>query len=69
MSVARVAIGKEVPFLPGVATASGLSAQYITFASLAGSGDHIVSSANLYGGSITQLDVTLRRFGLRGRSR
>ena len=32
--------------------------------SLAGSGDHIVSSANLYGGSITQLDVTLRRFGV-----
>ncbi|TFD82277.1 O-acetylhomoserine aminocarboxypropyltransferase/cysteine synthase [Cryobacterium sp. Sr8] len=50
--------------LGAVATASGLSAQYITFASLAGSGDHIVSSANLYGGSITQLDVTLRRFGI-----
>jgi O-acetylhomoserine (thiol)-lyase len=47
-----------------VATASGLSAQYITFASLAGAGDHIVASANLYGGSITQLDVTLRRFGV-----
>ena len=27
-------------------------------------GDHIVSSANLCGGSITQLDVTLRRFGV-----
>lgn len=50
--------------LGAVATASGLAAQYITFASLAGSGDHIVSSANLYGGSITQLDVTLRRFGV-----
>lgn len=50
--------------LGGVATASGLSAQYITFASLVGAGDHIVSSANLYGGSITQLDVTLRRFGV-----
>jgi O-acetylhomoserine (thiol)-lyase len=50
--------------LGAVATASGLSAQYITFASLAGAGDHIVSSANLYGGSITQLDVTLRRFGI-----
>jgi len=50
--------------LGAVATASGLSAQYITFASLAGSGDHIVASANLYGGSITQLDVTLRRFGV-----
>ncbi|KQM82951.1 O-acetylhomoserine aminocarboxypropyltransferase/cysteine synthase family protein [Agromyces sp. Leaf222] len=50
--------------LGAVATASGLAAQYITFASLAGSGDHIVASANLYGGSITQLDVTLRRFGI-----
>jgi O-acetylhomoserine (thiol)-lyase len=50
--------------LGAVATASGLSAQYITFASLAGTGDQIVASANLYGGSITQLDVTLRRFGV-----
>jgi O-acetylhomoserine (thiol)-lyase len=50
--------------LGAVATASGLSAQFITFASLAGTGDHIVSSANLYGGSVTQLDVTLRRFGV-----
>jgi len=50
--------------LGAVATSSGLAAQFITFSSLAGSGDHIVSSANLYGGSITQLDVTLRRFGI-----
>jgi O-acetylhomoserine (thiol)-lyase len=50
--------------LGAVATSSGLSAQYITFASLAGAGDHIVASAQLYGGSITQLDVSLRRFGV-----
>jgi O-acetylhomoserine (thiol)-lyase len=50
--------------LGAVATASGLAAQYITFAALAGAGDHIVASSQLYGGSITQLDVTLRRFGL-----
>ena len=50
--------------LGAVATSSGLGAQFITFASLAGAGDHVVSSANLYGGSITQLDVTLRRFGV-----
>ncbi len=43
---------------------AALSAQFVTFASLAGAGDHIVASANLYGGSITQLDVTLRRFGV-----
>lgn len=50
--------------LGAVATSSGLSAQFLTFASLAGAGDHLVASANLYGGSITQLDVTLRRFGI-----
>ncbi|TPW72986.1 O-acetylhomoserine aminocarboxypropyltransferase/cysteine synthase family protein [Schumannella sp. 10F1B-5-1] len=50
--------------LGAVATASGLSAEFITFASLAGQGDHIVASASLYGGTITQLDVTLRRFGV-----
>ncbi|MGY6497253.1 MAG: O-acetylhomoserine aminocarboxypropyltransferase/cysteine synthase family protein, partial [Microcella sp.] len=37
---------------------------FITFASLVGAGDHVVASSNLYGGSITQLDVTLRRFGV-----
>lgn len=50
--------------LGAVATASGLSAEFITFASLAGAGDHIVASQSLYGGSVTQLDVTLRRFGV-----
>jgi len=50
--------------LGAVATASGLSAEFITFAALAGAGDHIVASSSLYGGSVTQLDVTLRRFGV-----
>mgnify|MGYP000863604142 CR=1 FL=1 len=50
--------------LGAVATASGLSAEFITFASLAGAGDHIVAAAQLYGGSVTQLDITLRRFGV-----
>ncbi len=47
-----------------VATASGMAAEFITFAALAGAGDHIVASAALYGGTVTQLDVTLRRFGV-----
>ncbi|GAA4419132.1 O-acetylhomoserine aminocarboxypropyltransferase/cysteine synthase [Georgenia halophila] len=47
-----------------VATASGMSAEFITLASLAGAGDHIVASSQLYGGTVTQLDVTLRRFGV-----
>jgi O-acetylhomoserine (thiol)-lyase len=47
-----------------VATASGMSAEFITFAALAGAGDHIVAASQLYGGTVTQLDVTLRRFGI-----
>ena len=50
--------------LGAVATASGLGAEFITFAALAGAGDHIISAASLYGGTVTQLDVTLRRFGV-----
>ena len=47
-----------------VATSSGMSAEFITFAALVEAGDHIVASAQLYGGTVTQLDVTLRRFGV-----
>ena len=47
-----------------VATSSGQAAQFLVFAALAGAGDHIVASSNLYGGTLTQLDVTLRRFGV-----
>ncbi len=50
--------------LGAVATSSGQAAEFLTFASLAGAGDEIVASASLYGGTITQLDVTLRRFGV-----
>jgi O-acetylhomoserine (thiol)-lyase len=50
--------------LGAVATASGLAAQYIVFTALAGAGDHIVASSQLYGGTVTQLDVTLRRLGV-----
>jgi O-acetylhomoserine (thiol)-lyase len=50
--------------LGAVATASGQAAEFCTFAALAGAGDHIVASAALYGGTVTQLDVTLRRFGI-----
>jgi len=50
--------------LGAVAAASGQGAEFLTFAALAGAGDHIVSSARLYGGTRTLLDVTLRRFGV-----
>jgi len=47
-----------------VATASGMSAEYITFTALLGAGDHVVASSQLYGGTVTLLDVTLRRLGI-----
>ncbi|HEX3539824.1 MAG TPA: O-acetylhomoserine aminocarboxypropyltransferase/cysteine synthase family protein [Acidimicrobiales bacterium] len=47
-----------------VATASGMSAETLLFTAVAGAGDHIVSSAGLYGGTVTLLDVTLRRLGI-----
>jgi len=50
--------------LGAVATASGLAAQFAVFAALTGAGDHIVAAASLYGGTVTQLDVSLRRFGV-----
>jgi O-acetylhomoserine (thiol)-lyase len=50
--------------LGAVGTASGQAAEFLTFAALAGAGDHIVASARLYGGTRTLLDVTMRRFGV-----
>ena len=47
-----------------VATASGQSAEFVTIAALCQAGDHIVSSAQLYGGTRTLLEGTLSRFGV-----
>jgi len=47
-----------------VATASGMAAQLVTFLTLLEPGDEIVASSQLYGGSITQLVHTLRKFNL-----
>jgi len=47
-----------------VATASGMSAEFLTAAALAGQGDNLVSSSALYGGTHTLFDVTLKRFGI-----
>jgi O-acetylhomoserine (thiol)-lyase len=47
-----------------VATSSGQAAEFLTVTALCDAGDHLVASANLYGGTITQFDVTLRRLGI-----
>jgi O-acetylhomoserine (thiol)-lyase len=50
--------------LGAVATASGLAAQLCAVLSLAQNGDHLVATANLYGGTVTQFSVTLQRMGI-----
>jgi O-acetylhomoserine (thiol)-lyase len=50
--------------LGAIGTSSGQAAEFLTFAALAGQGDHIVASAQLYGGTRTLLEVTLGRFGV-----
>ena len=50
--------------LGAVATSSGQAAQLVALLTVAQAGDHIVASANLYGGTITQFSVTLKRLGI-----
>ncbi|MCL6548534.1 MAG: bifunctional o-acetylhomoserine/o-acetylserine sulfhydrylase [Alicyclobacillus sp.] len=47
-----------------LALASGMSAITLAILNIAGCGDHIVTSANLYGGTFNLFNVTLRRFGI-----
>ena len=48
-----------------LAASSGQAAQFMTFAALANSGDNIVSTSNLYGGTYNQLKVFLPRLGIK----
>jgi O-acetylhomoserine (thiol)-lyase len=50
--------------LGAVAASSGQAAQVVAFLSLAQTGDHLVASSNIYGGTITQMSVSLRRLGI-----
>jgi O-acetylhomoserine (thiol)-lyase len=50
--------------LGAVAMASGLAAQLGVVLCLAQAGDHIVATASLYGGTVTQFTVTLKRMGI-----
>jgi O-acetylhomoserine (thiol)-lyase len=48
----------------GLATGSGQAAQLLVFTSLCDAGDQIVAASTLYGGTYTQLDISLRRMGI-----
>ncbi|MFQ6022890.1 MAG: O-acetylhomoserine aminocarboxypropyltransferase [Acidiferrobacterales bacterium] len=47
-----------------ICTASGQAALHLAIVTIAGAGDHIVSSRSLYGGSHNLLEYTLPRFGI-----
>ncbi len=47
----------------GLATSSGQAAQFLALTTIAAPGDQIVSASTLYGGTVTQFDVTMRRLG------
>ena len=47
-----------------VAAASGLAAQMVALLTLCQAGDRIVAARTLYGGTFSQLDVSLRRLGI-----
>ncbi|MGC2408055.1 MAG: O-acetylhomoserine aminocarboxypropyltransferase/cysteine synthase family protein [Candidatus Cybelea sp.] len=50
--------------LGAVAFSSGLAAQLCIVLSVAQAGDHLVCTQNVYGGTVTQLSVTVRRMGI-----
>ncbi|TFK22842.1 O-acetylhomoserine ami [Coprinopsis marcescibilis] len=59
---------KRVAALEGgvaaVATSSGQAAQFLAIVAVAGSGDNIVASSYLYGGTYNQFKVTFKNFGI-----
>jgi len=48
----------------GLATSSGMAAIFLAVTNIAQAGDHIISSASLYGGTQTLFYYTLPRFGI-----
>jgi O-acetylhomoserine/O-acetylserine sulfhydrylase len=47
-----------------VATSSGQAAQFLAISNIAGSGDNILSTSHLYGGTYNQFKVQFRRLGI-----
>jgi O-acetylhomoserine (thiol)-lyase len=50
--------------LGAIAFSSGLAAQLCMVLSVAEAGDHLVCTQNVYGGTVTQLSVTVKRMGI-----
>lgn len=62
------AVAAKIASLEGgvaaVLTASGQSANFFALINILGAGDHIVSSATIYGGTFNLLNVTMRKIGI-----
>ena len=62
------AVAKKIAELEGgvaaILTSSGQAASFYSMFNIAGAGDHIVSSAAIYGGTFNLLDVTMRKLGI-----
>jgi O-acetylhomoserine (thiol)-lyase len=48
-----------------LAVASGMAAQFVTMMTLLSPGDEVVASSHLYGGTVTQLKVTLQKLSIK----
>ncbi|RAZ52587.1 O-acetylhomoserine aminocarboxypropyltransferase/cysteine synthase family protein [Campylobacter hyointestinalis] len=51
----------------GISTSSGQAAIFFAIANLAGTGDNIIVGQKIYGGTVTLLTHTLKRFGIEAR--
>ena len=62
------AVAKKIAALEGgvaaILTSSGQAASFFSIANLASSGDHVVSSAQIYGGTFNLLGVSLKKLGI-----
>lgn len=62
------AVARKIAALEGgsaaMLTGSGQAANFYALFNIAGCGDHIVSSASIYGGSFNLLSVTMKRMGI-----
>ncbi len=62
------AVAKKIAELEGgvaaILTSSGQAASFYAMFNIAGAGDHIISSAAIYGGTFNLLDVTMRKLGI-----
>ena len=62
------AVEKKIAALEGgigaLCTTSGQSASFIALMNLLESGDHVISSSTIYGGTVNLFAITLKKFGI-----